>query len=116
MVDKQEPGLGERITAYLATGGLFNPELARHDTVRDLLIDCRAALAHTGKVGVKPLEWREYKALGNAIKTIANDCFGNEFRRYDKRLSEIPQSDIDAAQADYEARILSAIQTGGDND
>ena len=34
-----------RITAYLAGGGLFNPELAKHDTVRDLLIDCRAALA-----------------------------------------------------------------------
>ena len=24
-----------RITAYLAGGGLFNPELAKHDTVRD---------------------------------------------------------------------------------
>lgn len=35
----------DRITAYLAGGGLFNPELAKHDTVRDLLIDCRAALA-----------------------------------------------------------------------
>lgn len=34
----------ERITAYLAGGGLFNPELANHDAVRDLLIDARAAL------------------------------------------------------------------------
>lgn len=33
-----------RITAYLSEGGLFNPELANHDNVRDLLIDCRAAL------------------------------------------------------------------------
>lgn len=35
----------ERITAYLSGGGLFNPELADHEAVRDLLIDCRAALA-----------------------------------------------------------------------
>ncbi len=34
----------ERIAAYLTGGGLFNPELANHDAVRDLLIDCRAAL------------------------------------------------------------------------
>lgn len=32
----------ERITAYLIGGGLFNPELANHDAVRDLLIDARA--------------------------------------------------------------------------
>lgn len=35
----------ESITAYLSGGGLFNPELADHDAVRDLLIECRAALA-----------------------------------------------------------------------
>lgn len=34
----------DRITAYLSGGGLFNPELANHDAVRDLLIDCRDAL------------------------------------------------------------------------
>lgn len=33
--------LSDRITAYLAGGGLFNPELANHDAVRDLIIDCR---------------------------------------------------------------------------
>ncbi len=34
-----------RITAYLSGGGLFNPEAANHDAVRDLLIDCREELA-----------------------------------------------------------------------
>jgi hypothetical protein len=34
----------ESITSYLATGGLWNPELAEHLAVRDLLIDCRKAL------------------------------------------------------------------------
>lgn len=33
-----------RATAYLTGGGLFNPELANHDAVRDLIIDCRDAL------------------------------------------------------------------------
>jgi hypothetical protein len=34
-----------RITDYLTGGGLFNPEMANHDAVRDLLIDARAELA-----------------------------------------------------------------------
>lgn len=33
-----------RITDYLALGGLFNPEFANHFKVRDLLIECREAL------------------------------------------------------------------------
>lgn len=37
--------LEERLTEYLALGGLFNPELMNHDKVRDLLIDLRATLA-----------------------------------------------------------------------
>ncbi len=34
-----------RITDYLASGGLFNPELADHDAVSRLLFDCREQLA-----------------------------------------------------------------------
>ena len=37
----EEPTVQERITAYLANGGLFNPEMANQDAVRDLLIDAR---------------------------------------------------------------------------
>jgi hypothetical protein len=37
----------ERINNYLYTGGLFNPELADHELVRMLLIDCRWALENT---------------------------------------------------------------------
>jgi hypothetical protein len=36
--------LSDRITAYLSSGGLYNPELANHLAVRDLLIECREAL------------------------------------------------------------------------
>jgi hypothetical protein len=35
------------ITEYLASGGLFNPEMANHYVVRDLLIDIRKALIET---------------------------------------------------------------------
>lgn len=36
--DRQVPA---RITDYLTGGGLWNPELANHQAVRDLLIDAR---------------------------------------------------------------------------
>lgn len=42
MTDAQK--VADRITDYLASGGLFNPELVNHEAVRDLLIDARAAL------------------------------------------------------------------------
>ena len=31
----------DRCNNYLISGGLFNPELAIHDNVRDMIIDCR---------------------------------------------------------------------------
>lgn len=37
--------LAQRITSYLSGGGLFNSEMANHNAVRDLLIECRDALA-----------------------------------------------------------------------
>lgn len=43
MNDKAQE-LINRITAYLFNGGLFNPELANHLAVRDLLIECRKVL------------------------------------------------------------------------
>jgi hypothetical protein len=33
-----------RIEDYLSMGGLFNPELANHEAVRDLLMDIRDTL------------------------------------------------------------------------
>ena len=43
--DPAPPSVTQRIDEYLTRGGLFNPEMANHDAVRELLIDCRAALA-----------------------------------------------------------------------
>lgn len=36
--------LRARVTEYLSSGGLFNPEMMEQDKVRNLLIDCRAGL------------------------------------------------------------------------
>jgi hypothetical protein len=44
MKNERNEQLVDRITDYLSTGGLFNPELASHDVVRDLLIECREDL------------------------------------------------------------------------
>ena len=40
-----------RISFYLASGGLFNPELADHIAVRTLLFECREALAQPEHIG-----------------------------------------------------------------
>jgi hypothetical protein len=51
--DAQEPPWVElltRIANYLGNGGLFNPEYMEHDKVRDLIMDCRAALQHTASL------------------------------------------------------------------
>lgn len=56
-----EKGLEARITDYLSSGGLFNPEMANHEAVRDLLIDCRAYLAASAPPapdGLEPVAWQ----------------------------------------------------------
>ena len=45
-MDQQVQDLVTRITDYLAMGGLFNPELADHVAVRDLLMECRELLVN----------------------------------------------------------------------
>jgi hypothetical protein len=59
--------LAERITAYLAGGGLFNPEMADHDAVRDLLIDCRAALEASVEPATRQAQEGPSKALGELL-------------------------------------------------
>ncbi|TCR64655.1 hypothetical protein [Bosea sp. BK604] len=56
--------IAERITDYLANGGLFNPELADHVAVRDLLIECRAALASAA------LPWQDIETAPKDGKRI----------------------------------------------
>ena len=45
-----EQNLIDRITYHLSSGGLFNPELADHIAVRNLLMECREALAQSERL------------------------------------------------------------------
>ena len=58
-----------RISFYLASGGLFNPELADHIAVRTLLFECREALAQRTWVGLTDDEI-EQMGLSNYIKVV----------------------------------------------
>jgi hypothetical protein len=58
-----------RISFYLASGGLFNPELADHIAVRTLLFECREALAQRTWVGLTDNEI-EKMGLSNYIKVV----------------------------------------------
>ena len=54
----------QRITNYLAAGGLVNPELMDHEKVRYLLIDCRDELA---KPEQEPeVRWFDCEKYGDA--------------------------------------------------
>ena len=61
-----------RISFYLASGGLFNPELADHIAVRTLLFECREALAQRTWVGLTDDERIDlmYESGGNEIVAI----------------------------------------------
>jgi hypothetical protein len=67
---------GDRITKYLTDGGLFNPELADHEAVRDLLIDCRAELrVHmpvlvNGELRTLSLSRSTFDKIQNAVKFL----------------------------------------------
>ena len=48
----------DRTNEYLTLGGLFNPEMANHVAVRDLIIDCRNEIKRL----------RRYEGMVNFIK------------------------------------------------
>jgi heterodisulfide reductase subunit C len=59
-----------RIRNYLASGGLFNPELMEHEKVRDLLVDCRDEITALEKKLAEQLKNHEVK-IGVAAKTVS---------------------------------------------
>ena len=76
--------LTQRITDYLASGGLFNPELANHDAVRDLLIDCRAALTEREgecerlREDAARLDWLELHAIAFSVRDGRSTQIGTD--------------------------------------
>lgn len=83
-------GLSQRITDYLSGGGLFNPELANHEAVRDLLIECRDELAMW-----KPMTPREAeKALAEAeAMPVSEEYIDEIIRRATDPATVIPNSE-----------------------
>ena len=64
-----------RITDYLAKGGLFNPEYMEHDKVRDLLMECRDALAAERPQGNETREEKATRLVRESGKRVhSNDC------------------------------------------
>ena len=61
--------MNERITNYLASGGLFNPEHMEHEKVRDLLMDCREYIEFLEKRLNHSTEMHE-KAMGMVYKLM----------------------------------------------
>ena len=59
-----------QIQAYLSNGGLFNPELADHLAVRNLLMECREALAQPEQ---EPVAWAMLHDNGHFIDAIHPD-------------------------------------------
>ena len=58
-----------RITYYLSSGGLFNPELADHLAVRNLLMECRDTLAQRTWVPLTEQEIGELYRAGFSNNT-----------------------------------------------
>jgi hypothetical protein len=49
----------ERIKDYLLSGGIWNPELAIHDNVRDLIIDCQTEIENLQRERDELKDWKE---------------------------------------------------------
>jgi hypothetical protein len=71
-----------RISFYLASGGLFNPELADHIAVRTLLFECREALAQPEQEPVATLDDLEQEIYENTRQFVSCDVMEWMLKRY----------------------------------
>ena len=72
--------LFKRINDYLSGGGLFNPELANHVAVRDLLIEIRESLILSDKA---------LELARQALESTETDDFSDQFDLEEKALTAI---------------------------
>jgi len=118
--------VSDRITGYLTSGGLFNPELANHDAVRDLLLDARAQLDLLASVEDGEGIVRELRDCENACRinglNVTADIYGNAAARImldaqEKaalqgkiaRLKEVAHNNAERSNANYVA-MQSALE------
>lgn len=72
----------ERIGDYLSGGGLFNPELANHDAVSDLLMDCRDEVDRLRKgleeIACGTQTWERGQMIDHAFEVLWPNASGPE--------------------------------------
>jgi|SRR4030095_4562957 len=87
-----------RVDDYLASGGLFNPEMMEHDKVRELLIDYRAAVV-TAK-----LERDGYREQAEAVDDLIAAAVEEDRKSLNPILSQRNEQltrDLAAIKASY---------------
>jgi hypothetical protein len=120
-----QEALTKRIEEYLSAGGLFNPELANHVAVRDLLIECREALREHAmrevqrlgqEIEQEPVAWMCKRDDGHfdvLTDQTCKKCFpvyttppqqGKEPVAYWKEHAQGLQRDYDSLLADFQAQ------------
>lgn len=74
-----------RISFYLASGGLFNPELADHIAVRTLLFECREALANvaTNDTSQERVD-KTSESVHEPIGYLCENAVGHKYFRWKK--------------------------------
>jgi len=112
--------LEARITSYLSLGGLFNPEMANHDAVRDLLIDCRAELAtlrsdneRLGRELANVLHtrrWNTQRAADGVLEVCRGEHDGDEceWERF------VPEASLVAAEAERDTLLAQVEKLTGE--
>lgn len=109
--------VADRITEYLSGGGLFNPEYANHDAVRDLLIDCRNELGAIEAQAVErcanevPTNWLDPLLTGPkaVIKGLDNRQIEALLRGIQDRIRALPRA---SDRRNGERRIQDYVYEG----
>ena len=100
MTDTPRTDCVGRITAYLTHGGLWNPELAIHEAVRQLFMDCREELITAER------ELAEARKDAERYRWLRSECGRyidwDELESIDGDISEVGfDAAIDAARREH---------------
>jgi chromosome segregation ATPase len=96
-MNTQKTNVIERIKDYLLSGGVWNPELAIHDNVRDLIIDCRTEIerlqSERSELRKKCAEWiynfRGLRTLTQQLDEENNDLLDEQDKLKDWKESAL---------------------------
>lgn len=105
----------QRIENYLAAGGLNNPELMDHERVRDLIIDCRDALAHPNPAAQ---HWHDLYLAKCKDLQDRQAMLGAEIAALEEELEELkenqPKQAFKLSDAGADTNIVRGLQPKGE--